>query len=65
MKNINLKLIRISLDKTQKEMSELMGIHENTYINKELGKSKLSINDIYALSKLTKKTFEELFPRKE
>lgn len=65
MKNINLKLIRISLDKTQKEMSELMDIHENTYINKELGKSKLSINDIHAVVKLTGKSFEELFPRKQ
>ena len=45
---------------TQKEMAELLGIKQNTYSDKERGKSKFTIDEVKFIKELFKVTYDDL-----
>jgi transcriptional regulator with XRE-family HTH domain len=45
---------------TQREIAELLGIKQNTYSDKELGKSKFTIDEVKLIKELFKVTYDEL-----
>ena len=45
---------------TQKEIAELLGIKQNTYSDKELGKSKFTIDEVKLIKELFKVTYDDL-----
>ena len=49
-----LKGYRVMIGKTQEEMAQVIGVTRETYINKENGKTKLTVNEAVAIVKLLK-----------
>lgn len=45
---------------TQREIAELLGIKQNTYSDKELGKSKFTIDEVKLIKELFKVTYDDL-----
>ena len=45
---------------TQKEFAELLGIKQNTYSDKERGKTKFTIDEIKLIKELLNVTYDEL-----
>ena len=45
---------------TQREIAELLGIKQNTYSDKERGKTKFSIDEIKLIKELLNVTYDEL-----
>ena len=45
---------------TQREIAELLGIKQNTYSDKERGKSKFTIDEIKLIKKLLEVTYDDL-----
>ena len=45
---------------TQKEMALILGIKQNTYSDKELGKSRFTIDEIKKLKEILKVTYDDL-----
>ena len=45
---------------TQREIAELLGIKQNTYSDKELGKSKFTIDEVKFIKELFEVTYDDL-----
>ena len=45
---------------TQREMAELLGIKQNTYSDKERGKSKFTIDEVKFIKELFEVTYDDL-----
>ena len=45
---------------TQREIAELLGIKQNTYSDKELGKSKFTIDEVKLIKELFEVTYDDL-----
>ena len=45
---------------TQREIAKLLGIKQNTYSDKELGKSKFTIDEVKLIKELFKVTYDDL-----
>ena len=45
---------------TQREFAELLGIKQNTYSDKERGKTKFTIDEIKLIKELLQVTYDEL-----
>ena len=45
---------------TQKEFAELLGIKQNTYSDKERGKTKFTIDEIKLIKELLQVTYDDL-----
>ena len=45
---------------TQREIAELLGIKQNTYTDKELGKSKFTIDEVKLIKELFEVTYDDL-----
>ena len=45
---------------TQREMAELLGIKQNTYSDKERGKSKFTIDEVKFIKELFNVTYDDL-----
>lgn len=61
MKKNILAGLRVSRGKTQAEMAELLGISEQTYNQKELGKRDFMLSESKRLSDYFGKSIEEIF----
>ena len=51
---------RIKHSYTQREFAELLGIKQNTYSDKERGKTKFTIDEIKLIKELLNVTYDEL-----
>ena len=51
---------RIKYSYTQREFAELLGIKQNTYSDKERGKTKFTIDEIKLIKKLLEVTYDDL-----
>ena len=45
---------------TQREIAELLGIKQNTYSDKERGKTKFTIDEVKLIKELFKVTYDDL-----
>ena len=45
---------------TQREIAELLGIKQNTYSDKERGKSKFTIDEVKLIKELFEVTYDDL-----
>ena len=45
---------------TQKEIALMLGIKQNTYSDKELGKSKFTIDEVKKLKEILEVTYDDL-----
>jgi len=59
--NVQLYVARREHDLKQKEVAEMLGIHPQTYHLKEIGKKEFLLNECKMLTKIFKKTLDELF----
>lgn len=57
----NLRIKRTEAGETQKDLAELLGISENTYANKEMGKAKFNSEEMFILAKHYNAKLDELF----
>ena len=57
---VKVKEYRIKYSYTQKESAELLGIKQNTYSDKELGKSKFTIDEVKLIKELFEVTYDDL-----
>ena len=57
---MKIKEYRIVKGYTQREIAELLGIKQNTYSDKELGKSKFTIDEVKLIKELFKVTYDDL-----
>lgn len=57
----NLIQIRNSLNVTQKQLADFIGVDVRTYINKEQGISQFKCNEMFAISYYFKKDVESIF----
>ena len=57
---VKVKEYRIKHSYTQKEFAELLGIKQNTYSDKERGKTKFTIDEIKLIKELLNVTYDEL-----
>ena len=57
---MKIKEYRIIKGYTQRELAEILGIKQNTYSDKELGKSKFTIDEIKIIKELFSVTYDEL-----
>ena len=57
---MKVKEYRIKYSYTQREFSELLGIKQNTYSDKERGKTKFTIDEIKLIKELLNVTYDEL-----
>ena len=57
---MKIKEYRMTKGYTQKEIAELLGIKQNTYSDKELGKSKFTIDEVKLIKELFKVTYDDL-----
>lgn len=46
---------------TQKEMAELIGVDERTYINKEHGKTQFKSSEMFLIARRLNRTIEDIF----
>ena len=51
---------RIKYSYTQREFAELLGIKQNTYSDKERGKTKFTIDEIKLIKELLDVTYDDL-----
>ena len=57
---MKVKEYRVKYSYTQKELAELLGIKQNTYSDKERGKTKFTIDEIKLIKELLNVTYDEL-----
>jgi transcriptional regulator with XRE-family HTH domain len=57
---MKVKEYRTKYSYTQKEFAELLGIKQNTYSDKERGKTKFTIDEIKLIKELLNVTYDEL-----
>ena len=57
---MKIKEYRMVKGYTQREIAELLGIKQNTYSDKELGKSKFTIEEVKLIKELFKVTYDDL-----
>ena len=57
---MKIKEYRIVKGYTQREIAELLGIKQNTYSDKELGKSKFTIDEVKLIKELFEVTYDDL-----
>ena len=57
---MKVKEYRIKHSYTQREFAELLGIKQNTYSDKERGKTKFTIDEIKLIKELLNVTYDEL-----
>ena len=57
---MKIKEHRMTKGYTQKEIAELLGIKQNTYSDKERGKSKFTIDEIKFIKELFEVTYDEI-----
>ena len=58
---IRIKRLRENKKITQKEMAELLGIHKDTYIKKEIGVSKFYVNELFKIMLILGCKEEDIF----
>lgn len=58
---LKLSALRRFENLSQKEMAELIGVDERTYLNKEHGVSQFKANEMFLISRRLNKTIEEIF----
>lgn len=56
-----LRRLRKYHELTCKDMGNLLGIDERTYINKEQGVSQFKLNEMYIISRKFKRSMDEIF----
>jgi len=59
--NIGLYVARRESGMTQKEVAEMLGIHHQSYCNKEKGHTDFTIKQGLQLTRIFDKTLDELF----
>ena len=57
---MKIKEYRMIKGYTQREIAELLGIKQNTYSDKERGKTKFTIDEIKLIKELLNVTYDEL-----
>ena len=57
---MKIKEYRIIKGYTQRELAEVLGIKQNTYSDKERGKTNISIDEIKIIKELFSVTYDEL-----
>ena len=57
---MKIKEYRMTKGYTQREIAELLGIKQNTYSDKELGKSKFTIDEVKLIKELFEVTYDDL-----
>lgn len=57
---MRIKEYRIIKGYTQRELAEILGIKQNIYSDKELGKSKFTIDEIKIIKELFNTTYDDL-----
>lgn len=57
---MRIKEYRIIKGYTQRELAEILGIKQNTYSDKERGKTNFTIDEIKIIKELFKVTYEDL-----
>ena len=57
---MKIKEYRIIKGYTQKELAEVLGIEQNTYSDKERGKTNFTIDEIKIIKELFSVTYDEL-----
>ena len=57
---MKIKEYRMVKGYTQREIAELLGIKQNTYSDKELGKSKFTIDEVKLIKELFEVTYDDL-----
>ena len=57
---MKIKEYRIIKGYTQRELAEILGIKQNTYSDKELEKSKFTIDEIKIIKELFSVTYDDL-----
>lgn len=57
---MKVKEYRVKHSYTQREFAELLGIKQNTYSDKERGKTKFTIDEIKLIKELLNVTYDEL-----
>lgn len=57
----NLIKLRKEHEETQEELSQLLGISESAYRNKELGKNQFKLDEMFALAKHYNERVDEIF----
>ena len=57
---MKVKEYRVKYSYTQKELAELLGIKQNTYSDKERGKTKFTIDEIKLIKELLNVTYDEI-----
>ena len=57
---MKVKEYRVKYSYTQNDFAELLGIKQNTYSDKERGKTKFTIDEIKLIKELLNVTYDEL-----
>ena len=57
---VKVKEYRVMKGYTQTEIANLLGIKQNTYSDKERGKTKFTIDEIKLIKKLLEVTYDDL-----
>ena len=57
---MKIKEYRMVKGYTQREIAELLGIKQNTYSDKERGKTKFTIDEVKLIKELFKVTYDDL-----
>ena len=57
---MNVKEYRIKMGYTQEQIAMLLGIKQNTYSDKERGKTRFTIDEIKLIKELLNVTYDEL-----
>ena len=57
---MKIKEYRIVKGYTQREIAELLGIKQNTYSDKERGKTKFTIDEVKLIKELFEVTYDDL-----
>ena len=57
---MKIKEYRIIKGYTQRELAEILGIKQNTYSDKERGKTKFTIDEIKIIKELFNTTYDDL-----
>ena len=57
---MKVKEYRVMMGYTQTEIANLLGIKQNTYSDKERGKTKFTIDEIKLIKELLRVTYDEL-----
>ena len=57
---VKVKEYRVMMGYTQTEVANLLGIKQNTYSDKERGKTQFNVKEIRIIKELFKVTYDEL-----